>query len=585
MSLRRAVASAVVCAIAACSVAHAAEAPEPVFRLAVLADRTGGHTPGIYPQVIEAINLLSPDLVVTVGDHIEGYGEDYERTEAEWDSLSALLRGLEAPVYITPGNHDIWNAESEVIFRDRTGRAPFYSFDYKGTHFVIVDNSRFESWEGLPAQQFAWLLGDLGATDAKNTFVFFHKPFWDNTLRRGKPDRIHEILVQNGVDAVFCGHYHRCFTGTYDGILYVAIGSSGGDIYEGLPQPELVGEFFQFAWVTVYDSDQKVALVKHEGVVPHDVVTIDLLDEIERIGDTLVTMTAVELAEQDQGWVPVTLSIENAVDAPMEGDLEWNIPEGWQVEGAEKRFSVPAGGREEIELRVLNAGSLYPTPGLSMGYPLADGRTYTLELSLPVVREIAAPGRGEGPVVDGDLSDPFWQGSSRVTELYTGEGYSAVDGETEFAFAHDADNLYVAAVCADDSMSQLYASAGERDGAVYLDDCVGFFLQPNPGDMVVYQVYVNADGTVFDQKITFDENMWWTTDASWDGDYEIATVRGEDRWTAEIAIPFAVLGADTSASPTWKLNFRRKQHRTSGAFDWQVPIDYNPETFGKIDLQ
>ena len=103
--------------------------------------------------------------------------------------------------------------------------------------------------------------------------------------------------------------------------------------------------------------------------------------------------------------------------------------------------------------------------------------------------------------------------------------------------------------------------------------------------MVVYQIYVNPDGTVFDQKITFDENMWWTTDLTWNGEYQVATARTEDGWTAEIAIPFEVLGADIASSPSWKMNFRRKQHRTSGSADWQVPIDYNPSTFGEIDFR
>ncbi len=34
--------------------------------------------PGVYERVIDEINLLGPDLVVDVGDHIEGYGEDFD---------------------------------------------------------------------------------------------------------------------------------------------------------------------------------------------------------------------------------------------------------------------------------------------------------------------------------------------------------------------------------------------------------------------------------------------------------------------------------------------------------------------------
>jgi len=48
-----------------------AEGEAPLFHVAILSDRTGGHVPGIHERVIEEINLLGPDLVVDVGDHIE----------------------------------------------------------------------------------------------------------------------------------------------------------------------------------------------------------------------------------------------------------------------------------------------------------------------------------------------------------------------------------------------------------------------------------------------------------------------------------------------------------------------------------
>ena len=337
--------------------------------------------------------------------------------------------------------------------------------------------------------------------------------------------------------------------------------------------------------MTVTETGHEVAIIEHDAVASRDLVTLDLLDEMERIAGELVTLSAVEVTEGDPEWVPLTLSIENATDQTMDGAVAWEVPEGWQLEAGEPGYAIPPGARHEIEVATLNPGALYPVPELSMAYPLADGRTYDVELPLRIVRKVAAVAGEQGPPIDGDLSDGFWEQSSRVRKLYPGDGYSAVEGETEFLFGHDGVSLYVAAVCRDDTMVELQTSAGERDAAVYLEDCVGLFLQPNPEEMVVYQIYVSADGTVFDQRITFDENMWWTTDPSWNGEYQIATSRADDRWTAEIAIPFETLVADISANPTWKLNFRRKQQRTSATADWQVPIDYNPTTFGEIDFR
>ncbi len=191
------VASAVVVCLVACLCpAAAGDYAEPLFRFAILSDRTGGHTPGIYPQVIEEINLLNPDFVVTVGDHIEGYGEDYERSEVEWDSLMVLIGALEAPFYMTPGNHDIWDDESEAMYTAKTGFDPYYSFDYENTHFVILDNSRINVAADFPEEQRDWLIADLARhSEAENIFVFAHKPLWAQTLVLGEPDHLQRVLA------------------------------------------------------------------------------------------------------------------------------------------------------------------------------------------------------------------------------------------------------------------------------------------------------------------------------------------------------------------------------------------------------
>jgi hypothetical protein len=130
-------------------------------------------------------------------------------------------------------------------------------------------------------------------------------------------------------------------------------------------------------------------------------------------------------------------------------------------------------------------------------------------------------------------------------------------------------------------MEELAAAATERDGAVYTEDCVGLFLHPDPDEMVVYQIYVNPAGTVFDQEISFDETMWWTAEREWNGQYEIATSQSDDRWSVEIAIPLAQFETPGGGS-TWGLNFRRKQARAGAATDWQIPLDYDPRTFGEL---
>jgi 3',5'-cyclic AMP phosphodiesterase CpdA len=565
--------------------AAAAEESEPLFRFAILSDRTGGHTPGIYPRVIDEINLLNPDFVVTVGDHIEGYGEDYERSEAEWDSLLALIGELEAPVYLTPGNHDIWDAVSESMYVARTGQAPYYSFDHGNTHFVILDVARFEYSSDLPDDQRAWLIEDLRDNiDAGNTFVFYHKPLWVNTLMLGEPDPLHDIFREHGVDAVFNGHLHHYFAAEFDDIEYTVVGSSGGAMLRDAEQPVPRGEFFQFGWVTVTPSGHELAVVDLGGIYPRNVVTTDDLGEIEDIERSLVRIEALRVPDAASPGGPVSVTIENASNRTMDDVITWDAPAGWEVEPPEQAVSIEPGGASTLTFRMKNRGDLFPLPRMSCSYPLSNGRTLDVDLPARVTRSALGRVLARPPAIDGDTTDACWQSCPSVTQLYPGYG-DTLEGDTEFTFACDADNLYLSAVCYDSAMVDVVADVAERDGMIFSEDCVGYFLQPDPDSMTVYQIYVSAAGTVFDQKITFDENMWYNADRTWDGEYDVATRRSDDRWSVEIRIPLSQIGGDIEENPTWRANFRRKQARTGTTADWHVPIDYDPGTFGELSFE
>ncbi|MBC8450797.1 hypothetical protein H8D73_01135, partial [bacterium] len=242
-----------------------------------------------------------------------------------------------------------------------------------------------------------------------------------------------------------------------------------------------------------------------------------------------------------------------------------------------------SGESAEFPVRLRNLGELYPVPDFSLTYPLTNGRTIDATVPLHVVRSAFAHKLSPAPAIDAANDD--WPETASISRFYSAyEGYE-VEGKTAFSFGHDADNLYVVAICDDPEAESIQAAVKKRDGPVYADDCIGFFFHPDPDEMVVYQVYVNPQGTVFDQRITFDENMRYTVDASWDGEYEIACRMTDDGWRAEVKLPFSAFGVGSGEAGVWGLNFRRKQHRTQSQADWQVPIDYNPKTFGELTLE
>ncbi len=205
------------------------------------------------------------------------------------------------------------------------------------------------------------------------------------------------------------------------------------------------------------DSGHDVAVVELGGVHPRDVVTFDLLDEIERIENELVTLSSVDIAEGASVWTPVVLAVRNPGGEPFDATVVWSVPEGWQVDPAEASLAVPRGAVGELSFRLTNRGPICPVPRASFSYPLADGRALELELPVGIVRTVAAPTVAAPPMIDGVLDDASWGVARPVTELYTGEGYGPVEGETSFRFCHDGENLYVAAFCGEARMDDLTA--------------------------------------------------------------------------------------------------------------------------------
>ena len=69
-------------------------------------DLTGGERPGIFELAARQMALLPPELVISVGDLIEG-GGSREELIAEWESFDERAALIGAPVIYVCGNHDL----------------------------------------------------------------------------------------------------------------------------------------------------------------------------------------------------------------------------------------------------------------------------------------------------------------------------------------------------------------------------------------------------------------------------------------------------------------------------------------------
>ncbi len=544
-------------------------------RFAILGDRTGGHVADIYEQCVAEVERLKPDFVMTVGDQIEGYTLDTNTLNNEWNEYLNITSRLTMPIYYTPGNHDI-TFDGMLPQYQRYAGKPYYSFNYRNLHFVIFDNSRWEESPAIPQEQMDWLTDDLARSQsAEYTLVFSHKPFWYETIARGKPDTLHALFVRFGVDAVFTGHYHAYFSGLYDGIKYTGVGSSGGST-----EPGPTGLMYHYVWVTVNDRSIHIAPIKMNAVLPWDEVTAEENSFVYDLGRNAVKfVTPLEVNSQlaiSNGAVTVSLNNPHD-DTVLEDTLRWNLAPGWSV--SPEVLPVRLEPRDTL-MAVFNFSSsdgIYPVPEASLTIPYGKNKTTLIKKPLIIGREAVCVAAAQKPKIDGKLNESFW--SEPETVFFNYDGSSMIGDSTWFYFAHDAKYLYLGARCLESRPEEIVANVKERDGAVNGEDCVGYFICPSARD-TVYQIYFNPLGTIFDQLLAKDETGGIKGDRKWNGQYDVKTSRKDNYWILEARIPLEALGGIAEPGKKWKINFRRKQRRLDTVADWQVPIDYDPETLG-----
>ena len=63
------------------------------FQFIIVSDNNGGSIPGLFSSVVEKINLLQPEFVMSVGDLIKGYTEDLDMLKNEFAMLNTAISG------------------------------------------------------------------------------------------------------------------------------------------------------------------------------------------------------------------------------------------------------------------------------------------------------------------------------------------------------------------------------------------------------------------------------------------------------------------------------------------------------------
>ncbi|MGC8864006.1 MAG: carbohydrate binding family 9 domain-containing protein, partial [Armatimonadota bacterium] len=187
---------------------------------------------------------------------------------------------------------------------------------------------------------------------------------------------------------------------------------------------------------------------------------------------------------------------------------------------------------------------------------------------------------GEAAFIDrpidmkGDLSDPLWSKAGPLGNF--GNGSSVPEDPTEVRLLYTDEALYVGFTCYESHMDKITAVRTERDSNVWQDDSVEVFLNPDSLLLPWWQFIVNVNGVQFDGV----QQAGAEFDSSWNGDWQAATARTADRWTAEIRIPFSTLGLDgRQKGRIWMCNFARND-KANDRLERQGWAEYETSSYG-----
>lgn len=298
------------------------------FQIAIMTDRTGGHRPGIWMDAVRKLNMLRPEFVVSVGDLIEGYTEDREQIDREWQEFLGFIDQMQMRFFFVAGNHDLTNPVMHEMWRERFG-PEWYSFDYRGVHFVCLSSE--DPQQHLGEKQLAWVEEDLAANrDARWTLVFLHKPLWTYAERGLENDGVDptnwkrvEALLVDRPHTVFAGHVHHYVQYERNDRHYYSLATTGGG---SQLRGNEYGEFDHVTWLTMEPEGPHVVNLRLDGILPAGVVTEKSIGRFNTFLRQATVRVAPILVEHDSGFDEGDLEVELINDlgenVVMEGEID-----------------------------------------------------------------------------------------------------------------------------------------------------------------------------------------------------------------------------------------------------------------------
>lgn len=182
----------------------------------------------------------SLDIVFDSGDIHHGYLDEEARNRARDFWLSSMANQFSDSLFhYVPGNHELGRGPRDTeLTASKLGSInfrPYYSFDYKGVHFISLP--QLLDTILINKESLQWLAHDLSENKGKTTLIFSHNSIEGTTFDNGETayrrvinsdELIKVIDAHPNVQAWFHGHNHHYEIVKKAGRIYVSNGRIGG---------------------------------------------------------------------------------------------------------------------------------------------------------------------------------------------------------------------------------------------------------------------------------------------------------------------------------------------------------------------
>lgn len=209
-----------------------------------------------------------------------------------------------------------------------------------------------------------------------------------------------------------------------------------------------------------------------------------------------------------------------------------------------------------------------------------DDKQLERVLGLNYVPEMKSVRFEKPPVLDGK-KDKIWETAAKTGNFVCYDKVLPAEKQTEVRLGYDERCLYLLFQCSEPDPVSLKRTVQNRDGKIWDDDCVEFYLGQTGTKNEYYHFMLNSGNIQRDEFIGADSNG----DVTWDGKWDSHVTINPDNWIAEFSIPWMTLGFK-SPPPVLKGNFNRQESAKGELSGWSCTYGsfLNPERFGVIIL-